>query len=132
MININMMENNHIQHDFVRFKRWARKNYAIFSSLKREIQIGVLSKGIADASWQKMDASDSSYFSHDMNANPDCLLNEEDEPTHCEEMLNWRLSGNANFVILEAEPCEYNTNRNIITRSVMDALHLLPFFFDKT
>lgn len=124
-----MKRESHIQHEIIRFKRWARKNYAIFCSLKREIQIGVLSKGIADASCQKTEDSSVSYFSYGMDADADCCLNEEDELAHYDEILHWFLSGNANFVIGEAEPCEYNTNRNIITKPIMDALHSLSVFF---
>ena len=39
----------------IRFKRWSRKNYSIFCSLKRVVSIGVLSNHIADASCEKTD-----------------------------------------------------------------------------
>lgn len=38
---------------FIRFRRWSRKRYAIFSSLGRCVTIGSLKKGLADASLKK-------------------------------------------------------------------------------
>lgn len=40
----------------LRFRRWARKSYAIFCSLKRAVSIGFLKKGIAEASLVKQKA----------------------------------------------------------------------------
>ncbi|MDF9830972.1 hypothetical protein [Parabacteroides sp. PF5-6] len=37
----------------IRFRRWSRKGYAVFSSLGRCVTIGALKKGLADASLKK-------------------------------------------------------------------------------
>lgn len=50
-----MKRASYIQKTVIRFKRWTRKQYSIFRSLKREVSIGVLSKGIADASCEKVE-----------------------------------------------------------------------------
>jgi hypothetical protein len=44
-----------IHTSYIRFKRWSRKNYSIFCSLKREVNIGVLAKNILDASFKESD-----------------------------------------------------------------------------
>lgn len=48
-----MIKSTPIQTPFIRFKRWSRKSYSIFCSLKRVVSIGVLSNHIADASCEK-------------------------------------------------------------------------------
>ena len=50
-----MIKSTSIQIPSIRFKRWSRKSYSIFCSLKRVVSIGVLSNHIADASCEKSD-----------------------------------------------------------------------------
>ena len=49
-----MHENTlHNQRKSIRFRRWSRKNYAVFGSLHRHVTIGRVCKGIADSSLDK-------------------------------------------------------------------------------
>ena len=49
-----MHENTlHNQRRSIRFRRWSRKNYAVFGSLHRHVTIGRVCKGIADSSLDK-------------------------------------------------------------------------------
>ena len=48
-----MRKNSYTPKTIIRFKRWSRKQYSVFRSLKREVSIGVLSKSIAEASYEK-------------------------------------------------------------------------------
>lgn len=43
----------HSQRKSIRFRRWSRKNYAVFGSLHRHVTIGRVCKGIADSSLDK-------------------------------------------------------------------------------
>lgn len=44
---------NTTPHKIIRFRRWTRKGYAIFSSLGRCVTIGTLGREVADASLKK-------------------------------------------------------------------------------
>jgi hypothetical protein len=68
----------------IRFKRWSRKNYSIFCSLKREVNIGVLAKNILDISFEK---SNICSFIHMNIASSGFFNDEKDEHQSTSEKL---------------------------------------------
>ncbi|MGL5785425.1 MAG: hypothetical protein ACRCX4_01195 [Bacteroidales bacterium] len=48
-----MMKKNNIRSISIRFRRWSRKQYAVFCSLGKQISIGCLRRGIADQALRK-------------------------------------------------------------------------------
>lgn len=62
----------------VRFRRWARKGYSIFSSLGKQVSIGVLDFRIANTSLKKLSVGISDLFS---------LEEDKDKDMESEELL---------------------------------------------
>lgn len=115
-------------HIIIRFRRWTRKGYAIFSSLGRSVTIGTLVREVADASLKKQKAG--------VSINPertDQHVFYDDEPeedlpngiTACLELTGFFLPANETYC------SDYNyyirTKFNNISRK--DILYLSGYFF---
>lgn len=70
-----MNKHNYPVHNNVRFRRWSRANYAIFSSLSRCVTIGTVCASICEMSCKKGNALTTQKFNQILSENND----EEDE-----------------------------------------------------
>ena len=118
------------QHIVIRFRRWTRKGYAIFSSLGRCVTIGTLGREVADASLKKQKAG--------ISVNPErtdknvFYDNEPEDDLPDDIAISLRLTGIL-LPVNETYCAEYNyyikTKFNNISRK--DILYLSGYFFIK-
>jgi hypothetical protein len=92
-----MKKTTAIHTSYIRFKRWSRKNYSIFCSLKREVNIGVLAKNIVDASLKE---SSICNFIYPNIIHSDVFDDEENQLEFALEKLS--LTHNATLALVDA------------------------------